>query len=279
LIQLTQNAAVPSAMPIKSFTVNSLNRALNVFIFILTRVVALSYHLNAFNYVGDNMLQTAKPAGENTKELILRTALELFRGCGFEITTMRDIASAAKVATGAAYYYFPSKEAIVSAYYEQVQRTHSERVQEEWKDKSGLRERLGILLHSKLEILKDDRRFLGALFRYTGDPQHPLSVFGKGTESQRAQSMAIFREAIEGAGLSEEMRHLLPPALWLVHLGMILCLIYDESPDQQKTHKLVDGVLDLLAQAIEWTNSAFVRPFVQPFQSKVLHMLQDAGWA
>lgn len=232
-----------------------------------------------FNSVGDIMNQTAKPEGENTRELILRTALELFRGCGFEITTMRDIARAAKVATGGAYYYFPSKEAIVSAYYEQVQRTHSERVQEEWKDKSGLRERLGILLHSKLEILKDDRRFLGALFRYTGDPQHPLSVFGKGTESQRAQSMAIFREAIAVSGLSEEMRHLLPPALWLAHLGMILCLIYDESPDQQKTHKLVDAVLDLLAQAIEWTNSAIVRPFVQPFQAKVLHMLQDAGWA
>jgi AcrR family transcriptional regulator len=221
----------------------------------------------------------AKPEGENTKELILRTALELFRGCGFEITTMRDIARAAKVATGAAYYYFPSKEAIVSAYYDQVQRTHAERVREEWKEKSGLRERLGILLHSKLEILKDDRRFLGALFRYTGDPEHPLSVFGKGTQSQRAHSVAIFREAIAEAGLSEEMQQLLPSALWLAHLGLILFLIYDESQDQQKTHKLVDGVLDLLAQAIEWTNSAFVRPFLQPVQAKVLHMLQDAGWA
>jgi AcrR family transcriptional regulator len=225
------------------------------------------------------MIQTTNPQGENTRELILRTALELFRGCGFEITTMRDIARAAKVATGAAYYYFPSKEAIVSAYYEQVQRAHSEKVREEWKEKSGLRERLGILLHSKLEILKNDRRFLGALFRYTGDPEHPLSVFGKGTESQRAQSMSIFREAIGVAGLSQEMHHLLPPALWLAHLGMILCLIYDESPHQQKTHKLVDGVLDLLAQAIEWTNSALVRPFIRPFQEKVLNMLQDAGWA
>ncbi len=225
------------------------------------------------------MTLTARPEGENTKELILRTALALFRGCGFEITTMRDIARAAKVATGAAYYYFPSKEAIVSAYYDQVQRTHAKKVREEWKEKSGLRERLGILLHSKLEILKDDRRFLGALFRYTGDPEHPLSVFGKGTQSQRAHSMAIFREAIAEAELSEEMQQLLPSALWLAHLGMILCLIYDESQDQQKTHKLVDGVLDLLAQAIEWTNSAFVRPFLQPFQAKVLHMLQDAGWA
>ena len=231
-----------------------------------------------FRFLGEANVSYTKPTGEKTRELILQTALKLFRGCGFEITTMRDIARAAKVATGAAYYYFPSKEAIVSAYYDQVQRAHAEKVREEWKGNSGLRERLGIVFHSKLEILKDDRRFLGALFRYTGDPEHPLSVFGKGTQIQRAQSMAIFREAIVGTGLSEEVLQLLPPALWLAHLGMILFFIYDESSGQQKTHKLVDGVLDLLAQAIEWTNSAFVRPFVQPLQTKVLHVLQDAGW-
>src|SRR6266478_6128356 len=220
-----------------------------------------------------------KPAGEKTRELILQTALKLFRGCGFEITTMRDIARAAKVATGAAYYYFPSKEAIVFAYYDQVLRRHAEKVREEWEGNSGRRARLGILLHSKLEILKDDRRFLGALFRYAGDPEHPLSVFGKGTQNQRAQSMAIFREAIAEPGLSEELRQLLPAILWLAHLGMILSLIYDQSEGEQKTHKRVDSVLDLFMQAIEWTSAALVRPFVQPFQAKILHMLQDAGWA
>jgi AcrR family transcriptional regulator len=251
---------------------------LNVFIFFLTKRFHSTYDLNMFKVHGDPMYLTNNPAGEKTKDLILQTALKLLRGRGFEITTMRDIANAAKVATGAAYYYFPSKEAIVSAYYDQVQRTHAEKAREEWKGKSGLRERLGILLHSKLEILKDDRRFLGALFRYTGDPEHPLSVFGKGTQSQRVQSMSMFNEAIAGTGLSEEMLQLLPPALWLAHLGMILFFIYDETSGQEKTHKLVDGVLDLLTQAVELTNSAFVRPFVQPFQMKVLNMLRDAGW-
>ena len=224
------------------------------------------------------MSLATKPVGERTKELILATALALFRRSGFATATMRDIARAADVATGAAYYYFPSKEAIVFSYYEQVQRIHAEKVREEWKGNSGLRERLGVVFHSKLEILKDDRSFLGALFRYTGDPQHALSVFGKGTEVQRSQSIAIFREAIAEASVSEEMKKLLPAALWFVHLGMILFFIYDESSGQRKTHKLVDSVLDLLTQAIELANSALVRPFVEPFQTKVLQMLQDAGW-
>jgi len=42
---------------------------------------------------------------------------------------------------------------------------------------------------------------------------------------------------------------------------MILFFLYDETIGQQKTHNLVDGLLDLLKQAIEWSNSAFVRPF------------------
>jgi AcrR family transcriptional regulator len=219
-----------------------------------------------------------KCTGEKTKAVILQTALDLFRGRGFEVTTMRDIAKAAKVATGAAYYYFPSKEAIVAAYYDQVQHSHAEKVREELIGKSGLRERLGVVMHSKLEILKSDRKFLGALFRYTGDPEHALSVFGKGTQAQRSHSVAIFQDAMEGTNVSEELRQLLPWALWLGHLGMILFLIYDETEVQQRTHKLVDGMLDLLTQFVELTSSALVRPFVQPFQTKMLGMLREAGW-
>ena len=54
---------------------------------------------------------------EQTRQRILEAALELFRVKGFAAATMREVAVAAGVATGAAYYYFPSKEAIVLAFY------------------------------------------------------------------------------------------------------------------------------------------------------------------
>ncbi|PYU68697.1 MAG: hypothetical protein DMG49_15340, partial [Acidobacteria bacterium] len=225
----------------------------------------LPYDLNMFKSVVKSAPSAPKGAGEHTRALILKTALNLFRRGGFEVTTMRDIARAAKVATGAAYY-------------DQVQALHADRVRRDLKGKDSLRQRLGVVMHSKLEILRDDRMFLGALFRYTGDPQHPLSVFGKGTQAQRTHAVAIFQEAIAETNASEELRQLLPPALWLVHLGMILFFIYDESEGQQKTHKLVDGVLDLLAQFAELASSALVRPLVQPFQTKILEMLHEAGW-
>jgi len=80
------------------------------------------------------------------------------------------------------------------------------------------------------------------------------------------------------ANVSEELQQLLPWALWLGHLGMILFFIYDESEGQQRTHKLVDGILDLLTQFVKLTSSALVHPFVQPFQTKILGMLREAGW-
>jgi len=224
------------------------------------------------------MNATKKSVGEKTKALILERALEMFREAGFEAATIRDIAKSAKVATGATYYYFPSKEAIVAAYYNHVQATHEAKVRELILGTTDLRERLGIVIHSKLDILKDDRKFLGALFRYAGEPDHPLSVFGKGTTSQRAHSVGIFREALADVEVSDELRQLLPWALWMMHLGAILFFIYDESAEQRRTRTLVNGVLDLVAQFLKLTSAPVTRTFLQSFQGKMLSILKEAGW-
>jgi len=224
------------------------------------------------------MNATKKSVGEKTRALILEKALEMFREEGFEAATIRGIAKSAKVATGAAYYYFPSKEAIVAAYYDHVQVTHEARVRELILGTTDLRERLGIAIRSKLDILKDDRNFLGALFRYAGEPNHPLSVFGKGTKSQRAHSIGIFRETLADVEVSDELRQLLPWALWMMHLGAILFFIYDESAEQRRTHALVNGVLDLVTQFLKLTSAPVIRTFLQPFQGKMLGILKEAGW-
>jgi len=224
------------------------------------------------------MNPSKRPVREKTKALILEKALEIFRAQGFEAATIRDIAKSAKVATGAAYYYFPSKEAIAAAYYDHVQETHEAKMRELRLGASDLRERLGMVIHSKLDILKDDRKFLGALFRYTGEPDHPLSVFGKGTERQGAHSVRIFQEAVADLEVSDELRQLLPWALWMLHLGAILFFIYDESAEQRRTRAVVNGVLDLVAQFLKLTSAPVVRTFFEPFQRKLLGVLKEAGW-
>src|SRR5437763_2393957 len=110
-----------------------------------------------------------------TRENILTSALKLFRQKGFELTTMRDIAKAAGLSLGASYYYFKTKEAIVMAYYDRVQAEHTERAIPAMRKAKDFRARLGVAMHTKLDIIKDDRRLLVALFRYGGDPDHPRS--------------------------------------------------------------------------------------------------------
>ena len=127
-----------------------------------------------------------KAGGEATRAAILATALEVFRRRGLDGATMREVAKTAGVALGATYYYFPSKEAIVLAYYDQVQGEHLARVKAELAaEKHDLLTRLRIAFRAKLDVLQGDRKLLGTLFRYTGEPEHPLSVLGAGTRANR----------------------------------------------------------------------------------------------
>src|SRR5262245_61917324 len=50
-----------------------------------------------------------------TRKRILEVAQELFARRGFEATTTRDIAGAARIAVGTLFNYFPNKEAIVES--------------------------------------------------------------------------------------------------------------------------------------------------------------------
>jgi AcrR family transcriptional regulator len=255
---------------------------LNTFIFYLTHENQHGTILNVFN-----ASSKARPAvlshpqdqppekltkSEATQERILDTAIRLFRHTGFDETTMRDIASAAGVALGLAYHYFPGKEALVMAYYERVQREHRLIAQEKLNHTRSLRDRLTMLLQTKLDILKDDRKLLGALFRYTGNPAHPLSFLGKTTAPLRADCMNLFAEALEPERLPDDLRELLPLALWAMHMGLLLYFLYDSSPNLKRTRKLVEGSVDLVVSFLKLAKF----PLLRPVRRSVMGLLRDA---
>src|SRR5579862_1999675 len=218
-----------------------------------------------------NSIEATKK-GKLSRSAILDTALQLFRTRGFDQTKMRDIAHAAGVALGAAYYYFPSKDAIVQAYYDSVHAQHVERVRAALVDpRLSLRERLGVAFHAKLDILANDQKLLGTLFRYTGEPDHPLSCFGSATRDTRQNSIALFAEVLAGESLPDDLRESLPVAFWGLHMAMLLFFIYDRSPQQQRTRKFVDGVLDLVVSLLGIAKSALLRPF----RGKLFSLLRD----
>jgi AcrR family transcriptional regulator len=210
---------------------------------------------------------------EATRERILDRALQLLRRRGFDQTTMREIADAAGLALGAAYYYFPSKEAILLAYYDRNEIDHEARAAAALAKASGLRERLGLLMHQKLESVKRERKLLGAIVQRLANPADPISAFAEETRGVRQRSMALFSRALENEPLSDELKRLVGPALWMLHMGFLLYFVHDRSPGQKKTHQLVDDTLDLVVPLIYLGAS----PQTAPLVAQLARTLERAG--
>ena len=216
---------------------------------------------------------SASESRGTARKRILDTAIRMFRRGGFDETTMREIASEAGVALGLAYYYFPSKEALVMAYYERVQSLHSVVARENLVQPRTLKDRLGMLFQTKLDILADDRKLLGALFRYAGNPEHPLSFLGHATAPLRADCMDLFAEALVPERLPEDLRELAPLLLWALQMGVLLYFLYDSSPNFKYTRKLVDGSVKLGVGLLGLARL----PLLRPVRRNLLGLLQEAG--
>lgn len=213
---------------------------------------------------------TAK--AEETRERIVDAALQLFREKGFDETTMRDIAAEAGAATGAAYYYFRSKEELVMAFYVRTADEARTLMPGLIAGTTDLRKRLHATIDLKLSQFSQHRRLLIALVRIGIDPKHPLSPFGKETEPMREESVDAFREALEGSNVKipKELRAELPRLLWLYQMGIILFWIFDESPGQKKTETLLGGTLDLIVRLIRLSSL----PLMGPLRRRLLNTLR-----
>src|SRR5262252_5002320 len=180
------------------------------------------------------------PRAEDTRRRIYEAALELFREKGFEQTTMRDIAAKAGVALGAAYYYFSAKEAIVLAFYQEMQESSQESILEAMSRHKKLKDRLRVVLEKRLELLAPNRKFCDALFRHAPDSADPLSPFSAETRPIRERAIEHLHVAVEGGDIkvSADRTPRLPYLLWLYQMAIILFWIYDRSPRQQRTQAL-----------------------------------------
>jgi hypothetical protein len=85
--------------------------------------------------------------------------------------------------------------------------------------------------------------------------------------------MSVFLTAIGDERLPDDIRAILPSALWALHMGIILYFIYDDSPEQQRTRQLVDGVLTLLVRLLALTKLSVLKPV----RGSLLALLRDCG--
>src|SRR5579863_8296260 len=159
---------------------------------------------------------------EQTRARVLAAALKVFRERGFHAATMREIAAEAGVAVGSAYYYFDSKDALVMAFYEQMQAQMIPVLDRILDESRTLEQRLRGLIEHKFETFGPNRSLMAALSAHI-DPGHPLSPFGKHTAAIRERDIAFFERAIADSGvhLPPSIQPYMPRLLWLYQMGLM----------------------------------------------------------
>lgn len=216
--------------------------------------------------------KTAK--GEQTRALILETALELFRERGYEETTMRAIARRAGVALGSAYYYFRGKEQLIQAFYSRTHQEHLAEAEETLRTERTLHARLRGVMRAKLRTIEPYHRFSGILFRTAADPESPLNPFSEESLPARREATELFAEVVRGAEdrkLPKDLEAELPDLLWTYHMGIVLFWIHDRSPGRVRTWRLMERTVDLVARLIALSTL----PLMGPIRKMVLNLLAE----
>lgn len=190
--------------------------------------------------------------GEQTRQLILETALRLFQERGYAETTMRAIATEAGVAVGNAYYYFDSKEHLIQGFYDRSQQALRRAAEPVLRDERDLAVRLRGVMHAGVDVNAPYHAFAATFFKTAAEPSSPLSPFSAESSPAREAAVAIFREVVDGssAKLDPDLRKELPELLWLCWMGVVLFWVYDSSPGQRRTRKLIDGVVPLIDRLV-----------------------------
>jgi AcrR family transcriptional regulator len=211
--------------------------------------------------------------GEQTRSLILETALKMFGERGYEETTMRAIAEMAGVAPGATYYHFRSKEHLIQAYYERMHEIHAESCAEVLKKERALKDRLLGVMGQILKDMAPYHQFAGVLFKTAADPQSPLNPFSPESEPARRASIELFADVVRGAKakIPPDLGAELPALLWLYHMGVVLFWIHDDSSGQHRTRRLMEHTVEIVVRLIQLASLSPMRPL----RKSVLKMLAD----
>lgn len=205
------------------------------------------------------VLPARTPRHRQTRQLLVDTAIRLFRDGGYEKTTMRAIALAAGVSVGNAYYYFGSKDELVREFYGQLQAEHLARCLPLLREGQSLGEHLRAILTAGLDVLGPYHGF---------GPVFVSAAMGTNVPAgapARQASVELFREAVWCSRPLPPLavRASLPDLLCLLHRGITLYWAYDSSPGQERTRRLIANGVPLVAKLVVLARLPVVRKIIE----------------
>jgi AcrR family transcriptional regulator len=201
---------------------------------------------------------------EQTRALILETAMRLFQERGYDRTTMRAIAQEAGVSVGNAYYYFAGKEHLIQGFYDRLAAEHREAVRDILARETSLEARLAGVLRTWLDVARPYHEFAVQFFKNAADPDSPLSPFSAESEPARVQAIAVHREVLAGskAKVPAELREVLPELMWLSQMGLVMYWIYDRTEGRERSYRLAGRGARLTARGVALARFRVLRPLV-----------------
>jgi AcrR family transcriptional regulator len=201
---------------------------------------------------------------EQTRALILETAMRLFQERGYDKTTMRAIAQEAGVSVGNAYYYFEGKEHLIQGFYDRIAAEHQQAVREILDRETDLEARLAGVLTTWLDIARPYHEFAVQFFKNAADPDSPLSPFSPESEHAREQAISVHREVLAGSKskVAPELREILPELMWLSQMGLVLYWVFDRTEDRERSYRLARRGARLTARGVALARFRVLRPLV-----------------
>ncbi|MGW4360616.1 TetR family transcriptional regulator [Streptomyces californicus] len=230
-------------------------------------------------------VQENKPAkaakSEQTRTLILETALRLFAERGYDRTTMRAIAQEAGVSVGNAYYYFASKEHLVQGFYDRIAGEHAEAVRPVLEGDQDLAVRIRGVLLGWLDVAEPYHRFASQFFKNAADPDSPLSPFSGDSSAARDAAISIHERCLAGADVKSDpqLAPLLPQLMWLMQMGLVLYWVYDRSEGAERSRRLVERTAPIAARAISLSRFRVLRPLVRQIHGLLVEFLPETATA
>ncbi|MEU0644694.1 TetR/AcrR family transcriptional regulator [Streptomyces umbrinus] len=202
---------------------------------------------------------------EQTRALILETAMRLFQERGYEKTTMRAIAKEAGVSVGNAYYYFAGKEHLIQGFYDRLAAEHRVAVREVLDQEKDLEARIAGVLKAWLDVATPYHEFAVQFFKNAADPDSPLSPFSAESEHARVEAIAVCREVLTGskAKIPEELREVLPELLWLSQMGLVLYWVFDRTEGRERSYRLAERGARLTSLGVSLARFRVLRPLVR----------------
>ena len=223
--------------------------------------------------------QGQTPQGAAAKRRLYAIALQRIAARGYAGTTLREIAEQAGVSVGLLYRYFPSKQAIVIALYDELSAEYAHQAAAlpsgRWRD------RFIFALTTSLNVLKPHRVALRALIPVlVGDPAE--GVFSATSAFSRVRVQGVFEAAVTGATDAPRppIAQALGRLLYLMHLAVLLWWLLDKSANQRATSGLIAVTERLLPSGSLALRVPAVRRFVLAVDALVGEgLIGDTGGA